>query len=146
MNNNQIEHRYRSWENRNVINSNHREKICDCYHVHIGIPVPCRPGKVYISFAGNGLYKIGFTQAKCKNNIKYRMRQIQKSNGLTLNPIIILKTNCARGLEAWLHCEFWNRHSHGEMFYLTDDDLKTICHLHVFNGGDVLIEKLQIGS
>lgn len=140
----------------NPLVDHHKRRECDV--IHSDHPFreneTCRPGFVYIIQYGD-LFKIGCSAGKRGlASVKARIAAWNKTLGQQGRGICLIKTNCAPGLERWLHDEYREECLRGarysqvrprvpgphpagstEMFFLSAANLKAIRAMDMFNGG-----------
>lgn len=121
----------------------HSYRECGCFHDSVEFGKACRPGFVYIVQFGD-LYKIGATNGKKGiASLKSRINAVNKQRGEKGRTIGYIETNCAQGLERWMHYEYRKQRVHTEFFRLTETDLNAIRAMNQFNGGTLVFRSFS---
>lgn len=84
-------------------------------------PRRTKRGYVYLIKSADGLWKIGETKDPEK-----RIKSLQVSSRHSLSYECLIETDDVHSLERQLHTKFAETHSHGEWFYLAENDVQYI--------------------
>ncbi len=105
----------------------------NCQIYHSGQSGKCDLGQVYVLQCGD-LYKIGFT----RSSIKDRIDAIKREHAVSGKLVHVIYSNCASGLERYIHDRFRSERIYSEFFYLSTQDLAWIRSIAFFNKTMVL--------